>query len=45
MIYPGGEDVARYASAVRAKPGMSSVLLPVGFSLELNPLGERLPTT
>ncbi|XXB05665.1 class I SAM-dependent methyltransferase [Rhizobium sp. YTUHZ045] len=29
MIRPGGEDVRRYGEAVRAKPGISSVLLPV----------------
>jgi len=36
MIRPGGEDVARYAKAVRAKPHMSSVLLPVGQGLEIS---------
>ena len=36
MIFPGGEDVARYGRAVRAKPGMASVLLPVGAGLELS---------
>jgi predicted O-methyltransferase YrrM len=36
MIYPGGEDVARYGRAVRAKPGMTSVLLPVGQGLEIS---------
>jgi predicted O-methyltransferase YrrM len=36
MIFPGGPDVARYGRAVRAKPGMTSVLLPVGQGLELS---------
>jgi predicted O-methyltransferase YrrM len=36
MIYPGGEEVARYGRAVRAKPGMTSVLLPVGQGLEVS---------
>jgi predicted O-methyltransferase YrrM len=36
MIRPGGEDVARYGQAVRAKPGIASVLLPVGSGLEIS---------
>lgn len=36
MIRPGGEDVARYARVVRAKPGMRSLLLPVGSGLEVS---------
>lgn len=36
MIFPGGEDVARYGRAVRAKPGMASVLLPVGAGIEVS---------
>ncbi|HWD25946.1 MAG TPA: class I SAM-dependent methyltransferase [Rhizomicrobium sp.] len=36
MIRPGGEEVARYGKAVRAKPGMTSVLLPVGAGLEVS---------
>lgn len=36
MIYPGGADVARYAKAVRAKPKMTSILLPVGSGLEIS---------
>lgn len=36
MIYPGGEGVKRYGRAVRAKPGMTSVLLPVGSGLEIS---------
>ena len=36
MTYPGGEDVKRYGRAVRAKAGMSSVLVPVGAGLEIS---------
>ena len=36
MIRPGGENVQRYADAVRALPGMSSVLLPVGTGIEVS---------
>jgi predicted O-methyltransferase YrrM len=36
MLYPGGDDVKRYGEAVRAKPGISSVLLPVGNGLEVS---------
>ena len=36
MIFPGGDDVARYGRAVRAKPGMASVLLPVGAGIEVS---------
>ncbi|QLH40658.1 MAG: class I SAM-dependent methyltransferase [Defluviicoccus sp.] len=38
MIFPGGEDVARYGQAVRAKPGMTSILLPVGSGIEVSRL-------
>ncbi len=38
MIRPGGEEVARYGKAVRAKPGISSVLLPVGSGIEISRL-------
>ncbi len=38
MIYPGGESVERYGKAVRAKPGVASVLLPVGTGLEVSRL-------
>lgn len=38
MLRPGGEDVARYGRAVRAKPGIASVLLPVGSGLEISRL-------
>ena len=41
MTYPGGEDVARYATAVRAKAGMASVRLPVGSGLELSRFQRR----
>ncbi len=36
MLRPGGEGVQRYHKAVRAKPGISSVLLPVGTGLEVS---------
>ncbi len=36
MIYPATEDVKIYATAIRAKPGISSVLLPVGSGLEIS---------
>lgn len=36
MIRPGTEDVKRYGRAIRALPGMSSVLLPVGTGIEVS---------
>lgn len=36
MIRPGGEEVKRYGRAVRAKPGITSILLPVGSGLEIS---------
>src|SRR5262249_20088174 len=36
MLRPGGEPVRRYAEAVRAKPGMTSLLLPVGSGIEVS---------
>ncbi|WP_207303513.1 O-methyltransferase [Komagataeibacter xylinus] len=36
MIRPGTEDVKRYGRAIRALPGMSSVLLPVGTGVEVS---------
>jgi predicted O-methyltransferase YrrM len=36
MLRPGGESVRQYAEAVRAKPGMTSVLLPVGSGIEVS---------
>jgi predicted O-methyltransferase YrrM len=38
MIMPGGEEVAAYGRAVRAKPGITSVLLPVGQGIEVSRL-------
>ncbi len=38
MLRPGGEDVRRYGKAIRAKPGIASVLLPVGSGLEVSRL-------
>jgi predicted O-methyltransferase YrrM len=36
MLHPGGELMQRYADAVRAKPGITSVLLPVGQGIEVS---------
>jgi predicted O-methyltransferase YrrM len=36
MIFPDTEEVRLYAKAIRAKPGISSVLLPVGSGLEIS---------
>lgn len=36
MIRPGTDDVKRYGRAIRALPGISSVLLPVGTGLEVS---------
>jgi predicted O-methyltransferase YrrM len=36
MLRPGGEEVQAYARAIRAKPGMTSVLLPVGTGIEIS---------
>ncbi|WP_240975657.1 O-methyltransferase [Paraburkholderia aromaticivorans] len=36
MIRPGGENALRYMRAVRAKPGMTSLSLPVGSGLEVS---------
>ncbi len=36
MIRPGGEDVQRYSQAVRAKHGISSLILPVGTGIEVS---------
>jgi predicted O-methyltransferase YrrM len=36
MIAPGSVDIARYATAVRAKPNITSILLPVGKGLEIS---------
>jgi len=36
MIFPGSEDVLRYARAIRAKPKMTSILVPVGSGLEIS---------
>jgi len=36
MIYPATEDVKIYARAIRARPGVTSVLLPVGSGLEVS---------
>jgi predicted O-methyltransferase YrrM len=36
MIFPASEDVLRYAKAVRAKPKMTSILVPVGSGVEIS---------
>jgi predicted O-methyltransferase YrrM len=36
MLRPGGEEVRRYGEAVRAKPKIDSVLVPVGSGLEIS---------
>ncbi|ASW08938.1 MULTISPECIES: DUF1442 domain-containing protein [unclassified Rhizobium] len=36
MFMPGNEDVKRYGEAVRARPGITSVLLPVGSGIEVS---------
>ncbi|NTF65103.1 O-methyltransferase [Rhizobium rhizogenes] len=36
MIRPGNEDVQAYGRAVRAKAGITSVLLPVGMGIEVS---------
>ena len=38
MIRPGNEEVKRYGKAVRAQPGITSVLLPVGSGIEVSRL-------
>ena len=42
MLRPGGEDVQRYSRAIRAKPKMTSVLLPVGTGLEVSRFGSEI---
>lgn len=36
MIRPGGEPLKAYATAIRAKAGITSILLPVGSGLEVS---------
>ncbi|MFM0236612.1 O-methyltransferase [Paraburkholderia phytofirmans] len=36
MIRPGGENALRYIRAARAKPGMTSLSVPVGAGLEIS---------
>ncbi|MCC4622480.1 hypothetical protein LL965_21355 [Xanthomonas cassavae CFBP 4642] len=36
MIRPGSEYVRAYCRAIRAKPGIKSVLLPVGTGIEVS---------
>jgi predicted O-methyltransferase YrrM len=42
MIFPPGDDVRRYAEAVRAKPKIASVLLPVGSGIEISRFDSQL---
>ena len=36
MMRPVSEEVKRYGRAVRARPGITSVLLPVGSGIEIS---------
>ena len=36
IVRPGGPELEAYVQAVRAKPGISSTLLPVGSGLEVS---------
>jgi predicted O-methyltransferase YrrM len=36
MIMPGGDGIAQYAAAVRTKPDLDSILVPVGSGLEIS---------
>lgn len=36
MVRPGGENAAAYRNTVRAKPGLSSVTMPVGSGIEIS---------
>jgi predicted O-methyltransferase YrrM len=36
MLRPATEEVKHYAKAVRARPGITSVLLPVGSGIEIS---------
>lgn len=36
LIHPGTEDVQAYARAIRGKPGIRSLLLPVGSGIEVS---------
>ena len=42
ILRPGGDDVERYVREVRAKPGIRSVLLPVGSGIEVSRFGGEL---
>jgi predicted O-methyltransferase YrrM len=41
MLRPGGEAVKRYGQAVRAKPGITSILLPIGTGIEISRFEPR----
>lgn len=36
MIKPGGEEIARYSAALKQKPDLTSLLLPVGTGIEVS---------
>jgi predicted O-methyltransferase YrrM len=36
MIRPGNDDVKAYADNIRKRPGITSVLLPVGSGIEVS---------
>ncbi|WP_208249750.1 DUF1442 domain-containing protein [Rhizobium sp. T1470] len=39
MLRPGDENLRRYGADIRAKPGITSVLLPVGSGIEVSRFG------
>lgn len=39
MLRPGDENVRQYGAAIRAKSGITSVLLPVGSGIEVSRFG------
>jgi hypothetical protein len=43
MIRPGGDSVARYANAVRLKPDIRSILVPVGTGVEISVFSPHEP--
>lgn len=42
MTFPGGPEVQHYRRAIRARPGITSVLLPVGSGLEVSRFQSEL---
>lgn len=41
MVHPRSDDTAHYAKAVRAKPGLTTIRLPVGSGLDVSVFDER----